>query len=249
MRQVKQSYRPRDMADKLIVALDVPSVEEAIEITKKLQGLVSFYKVGIELQFRGALDLVRRLKADGNRVFLDFKLWDIGRTVEACVSGLAEINIDFLSVHADGPTIKGAVSGRKDRSLNILGVILLSSLTDKNTTESGIADPNQFVAQRITTAFKNGCDGIVISGEYVTLARQIVNRLLVGERRTMDFVIVAPGIRPPGVDWHDQKRVLTPEAAIKSGADYLVVGRPIRYAHDMQEAAKQIIEQMERAVH
>jgi orotidine-5'-phosphate decarboxylase len=229
--------------ERLIVALDLPTADEARQLVRTLGNVVSFYKIGLELLFRGGIDLVKELKDKDKKVFLDYKFWDIERTVNAAIKGVLAASVDFVTVHADEPTLNGAVLARADSGLKILGVVLLSSLADTDVSNMGIERPDQYVSARIKNVFKCGGDGIVISGSNVKISRDIANRI-----GAENLIVVVPGIRPAGADWNDQKRVLTPGKAIEDGADYLVVGRPIRNAENVVDAACGIIKEIEGAM-
>jgi orotidine-5'-phosphate decarboxylase len=221
-----------DPRDRLIVALDVPSVNAAEAIVTRLGDTVSFYKIGYQLAFAGGLDYAPKLVQAGKRVFLDLKLHDIGNTVAAGVKSVARLGASFLTVHAFPQVMHAAVEAREN-GLRILGVTVLTSLSDADLAKAGYAATvRELALLRAEQACEIGVDGLVCSPEEVSILRDAVGNRL---------VLVCPGIRPTGADVGDQKRVATPAAAIGAGADYLVVGRPVIAASDPKAAAAAII--------
>ena len=222
------------LADRLIVALDVPSANDARALVEHLGNAVTFYKIGHELLFDGGLDLARELKRQGKRVFLDMKLLDIGNTMERGVANAAKLGVDFLTIHGhDTKSIRAAVKGRGDSALKLLAVTVLTNLDAADLAEQGIAmPPADLVLQRACLAYSAGCDGVIASGEEAAQLHAYLGR---------PFLIVTPGIRPAGSISGDQSRVVTPEAAILAGADHIVVGRPITQAADPRAAALAIL--------
>ena len=221
-----------DPRDRLIVALDVPSVDAAEAIVTRLGDTVSFYKIGYQLAFAGGLDYAPKLTAAGKRVFLDLKLHDIGNTVAAGVKSVARLGASFLTVHAFPQVMHAAVDAREN-GLRILGVTVLTSLSDADLAKAGYAATvRELALLRAEQACEIGVDGLVCSPEEVSLLRDTVGNKL---------VLVCPGIRPVGAADGDQKRVATPAAAIGAGADYLVVGRPVIAASDPKAAAAAIV--------
>lgn len=226
--------------DRLIVALDLPDVREAETAVARLGDRGRFYKIGYQLMPVGGLDLARRLSADGKKVFLDFKLHDIGATVERGARSIARLGADFLTVHAEPDVLEGAVAGRgDDRRLKILAVTVLTSLDQAALARSGIAmDVEDLVLMRAGFAAEAGADGVIASAaEARAIRRRFGDRLL----------IVTPGVRPAGAAADDQKRVATPAEAIAAGADYLVIGRPIVAAADPAAAAAAILAEIAAA--
>lgn len=217
--------------DKLIVALDLPSYDEARALVDLLGNTVSFYKIGLELLFSEGLSLARELKFEGKRVFLDLKFLDIGNTVERAVASAAELGIDFTTVHGhDTKTLKAAVAGRGNSNMKLLAVTVLTSLDQFDLEEQGIsATPAGLVIGRARMAEITGFDGVVASGQEAAAVRSETGP---------DFLIVTPGIRLPGAAAGDQTRVTTPEEAIRFGANHIVVGRPINAARDPKAAAE-----------
>ncbi|HVY58290.1 MAG TPA: orotidine-5'-phosphate decarboxylase [Xanthobacteraceae bacterium] len=226
--------------DRLIVALDVPSVEDARGIVGLLGDAVGFYKIGYQLAFAGGLGFAETLVRDGKRVFLDLKLHDIGNTVARGVESVARTGATFLTVHAYPQTMKAAVEARAGTGLRILAVTVLTSYDDSDLAAAGydVTVP-ELVAERAGQARDIGVDGLVCSGEEVAALRPLVGP---------GMTLVTPGIRPRGAETGDQKRVVTPERAIAEGADYLVVGRPIIAAGNPRAVAQSIIADIEQAV-
>ena len=221
-----------DPRDRLIVALDVPSVDAAEAIVTRLGDTVSFYKIGYQLAFAGGLDFAPKLVGAGKRVFLDLKLHDIGNTVAAGVKSVARLGASFLTVHAFPQVMHAAVDAREGR-LRILGVTVLTSLSDADLAKAGYAATvRELALLRAEQACEIGVDGLVCSPEEVSMLRDAVGNKL---------VLVCPGIRPVGAADGDQKRAATPAAAIGAGADYLVVGRPVIAASDPKAAAAAIV--------
>jgi len=221
---------------RLIVALDLPSAEEAGSLTRSLGDAVSYYKIGLQLFPVGGMDLARRLKADGKQVFLDFKLHDIPATVEKATRSITAGGADLLTVHAEPPVMRAAVAGSEGSDLGILGVTVLTSYDDAMLAEMGYAyGARDLVLRRVEQALEAGVAGVVASAHE---AAEIRDRFGEG------FLIVTPGIRPAGADIGDQKRVATPASALASGASHLVVGRPVNAAEDPAAAAKAIVEEM-----
>jgi orotidine-5'-phosphate decarboxylase len=217
------------MRERLIVALDVPTVDAARAMVARLGPRATFYKIGLELVMRGGLDLARELTRSGRRVFLDVKLLDIGNTITRATRAAADTGATFLTVHAqDGKTLRAAVAGKEGTALKILGVTLLTNLDAADVAEQGLSDdPDTIVARRAAIARDAGCEGVVSSGREAAAVRAIVGA---------HMAIVAPGVRLAGDAPGDQARVATPQSAMAAGADYLVVGRPITAAVDPEAA-------------
>lgn len=217
--------------DSLIVALDMPNVDEARTLVHSLGDSVTFYKVGLELMFAGGLDLAQELRHQGKRVFLDMKLLDIGTTVERAVSNVTELNLDFLTVHGhDLKTLRAAVNGRGKSDLKLLAVTVLTSLTAEDLKQQGSdLSPADLVVRRARLAHEAGFDGVIASGQEAARIR---------EATSPKFLIVTPGIRLTGSAMDDQERVMTPAHAITAGANHIVVGRPITQADDPKAAAE-----------
>lgn len=226
--------------DRLIVALDMPTLAEAQALVATLGDTVSFYKVGLELVFAGGLELARMLKGEGKHVFLDMKLLDIGNTVERAVANATELGVNFLTVHGhDLKTLQAAVAGRGNSSLKLLAVTVLTNLTAQDVAQHGSTlSPEELVLRRAILAREAGFDGVIASGQEAGRIREAV-----GE----GFLIVTPGIRLPGSATDDQQRITTPDNAIAAGADYIVVGRPITQADDPKTVAVTFISHIREA--
>lgn len=226
--------------DRLIVALDLSDTAAAERAVKTLGDTVTFYKIGYELGFAGGLSLAERLAGEGKKVFLDFKLHDIGNTVARGVASLAKIGATFLTVHAYPQTMRAAVDGRGDAGVKLLAVTALTSYDDADAAEAGYALAiRDLVRLRAEQARTIGLDGIVCSAAETALVRDVAGP---------SMAIVTPGIRPAGSAAGDQKRTLTPSQAIQSGVDYLVVGRPVIAAQSPKEAAESIVAEIEAAL-
>ena len=218
--------------DRLIVALDLPGIEPAEAMIARLGDSVTFYKVGYQLGYAGGLPLVRKLTDAGKKVFVDLKLHDISNTVAKGVESLKALGATFLTVHAYPQTMKAAVEARGGGALKILAVTVLTSYDDDDLQAAGyrMGVPD-LVEARALQAKALGVDGIVCSPEEAAALRKIVGH---------QMSLVTPGIRPTGTATGDQKRIMTPSRAIKAGADYLVVGRPVMEANDPKAAAEAI---------
>jgi len=227
-----------DARERLIVALDLPSVKAAENMVAKLGETVGFYKIGYQLAFAGGLALAERLAGAGKQVFLDLKLHDIGNTVAKGVESVAKIGATFLTVHAYPQTMKAAVEGKQGSKLRVLAVTVLTSYDDADLAAAGYdMSVSELAVARAAQARDTGVDGLVCSAEEVANLRCIVGAGL---------ALVTPGIRPAGSASGDQKRIMTPGKAIAAGADYLVVGRPIVEARDPKAAADAIIAEIEQ---
>ncbi|MCL3881877.1 orotidine-5'-phosphate decarboxylase [Marivita sp. GX14005] len=225
--------------DRLIVALDVPNAIAALELTEKLGDAVSFYKIGLGMLTGGGLALANELKQEHDkRIFLDMKLFDIGATVEAAVRGLAQFDLDFLTVHGDPHVVRAAKEGAAGSDLKILAVTILTSLERSDLDDSLIRDGavSDLVAERAGRAFDAGADGVISSPNEAAVIR--------GLPGANGRLIVTPGVRPAGAALGDQKRVATPASAVESGVDHIVVGRPVWQASDPRGAAQAITEEM-----
>jgi orotidine-5'-phosphate decarboxylase len=218
--------------DRLIVALDLPSVGAAEAMIARLGESVTFYKIGYQLAYAGGLPLVRQLANAGKKVFIDLKLHDIGNTVARGVESIAKSGAAFLTVHAYPQTMKAAVEGRAGSGLKILGVTVLTSYDDGDLHAAGYRlGVSDLVEARAQQAQVLGVDGLVCSPEEAASLHKIVGH---------QMVLVTPGIRPAGATTGDQKRIMTPARAISAGADYLVVGRPVIEAADPKATADAI---------
>ena len=222
-----------DPRDRLIVALDLSTVAAADAMVTRLGDAVSFYKIGYQLAFAGGLSFAEQLARSGKQVFLDLKLHDIGNTVARGVESVARLGATFLTVHAYPQTMKAAADARGASNLRLLAVTVLTSYDDADLAAAGYDfTVAELVAERAAQARDMGIDGLVGSAEEAANLRK-----LVGHQMTL----VTPGIRPAGAASGDQKRIMTPTAAIAAGADYLVVGRPIVDAADPKAAAQAIV--------
>jgi orotidine-5'-phosphate decarboxylase len=228
-----------DPRDRLIVALDLPSVQAAEAMIDRLGDAVSFYKIGYQLAFAGGLPLAETLVRGGKQVFADLKLHDIGNTVARGVESVAKLGATFLTVHAYPQTMHAAVDARAGSTLKILAVTVLTSYDDADLAAAGYDfTVRELVEERASQAHDVGVDGLVCSAEEAAVVRPIV-----GAR----MALVTPGIRPAGSASGDQKRVMTPARAIAAGADYLVVGRPVVAAADPKAAAQAIVAEIAQA--
>ena len=218
--------------ERLIVALDVSSIEAAEAMVKRLGDTVTFYKIGYQLAYAGGLPYARTLIDAGKQVFLDLKLHDIGNTVAEGVKSVSRLGASFLTVHAYPQTMKAAAQAREG-GLQILAVTVLTSYDDRDLAAAGYgAGVRATAAERAKNALEIGIDGLICSPEEAANLRTIVGS---------DMLLVTPGIRPAGAAMGDQKRVATPAAAIAAGADYLVIGRPVIAADNPKAAAEAII--------
>lgn len=229
--------------ERLIFALDVAGADQARALVDELGDAVVFYKVGLELAMApGYFELIDWLKARGKKVFVDVKLFDVPATVAAAVARLNARGVDFITVHGNQQIMQAAANARTGDT-RILAVTALTSLDQGDLDDLGFAcDIESLVCSRARRALEAGCDGVVSSGmEVASLRAHAPDKL----------ITVTPGIRPVHNDEappDDQKRVMTPTAAIAAGADYLVIGRPIREAADPRAAAKAIQSEITVAV-
>jgi orotidine-5'-phosphate decarboxylase len=228
-----------DARERLIVALDLPSVAAAEAMTKQLGESVRFYKVGYQLAFAGGLAFAARLIASGKKVFLDLKLHDIGNTVTKGVESVAQMGATFLTVHAYPQTMTAAVEGKGSSRLRILAVTVLTSYDDADLAAAGYEmSVQELAAARAAQARDIGVDGLVCSAEEVASLRDIAGP---------GMVLVTPGIRPAESATGDQKRIMTPARAVEAGANYLVVGRPVLEAREPKTVADAIVREIEQA--
>jgi orotidine-5'-phosphate decarboxylase len=228
--------------DRLIVALDVPNALQGLALTEQLGDAVSFYKIGLGMLTGGGLALANELKQEhGKRIFLDMKLFDIGNTVENAVRGLAQFDLDFLTVHGDPHVVRAAKEGASGKDLKILAVTILTSL-NRDDLDAGLikaGDVQDLVIERAAKAFEAGADGVIASPQEAALIRALP--------QSKGRLIVTPGVRPAGAELGDQKRVATPANAVSDGADHIVVGRPIYRAEDPRAAAQAILAELNSA--
>ncbi|MBZ9702184.1 MULTISPECIES: orotidine-5'-phosphate decarboxylase [unclassified Mesorhizobium] len=227
------------MRERLIVGLDVPSLKEAEKAVRELDGVVSFYKIGYQLAFAGGLDFARELASAGKKIFLDMKLLDIDNTVAKGVENIVKMGMTMLTLHAYPKTMRAAVEAARGSELCLLAVTVLTSMDEQDVIDAGYEyDPHTLVLRRAEQALHAGMGGIVCSAAETEAVRRIVGP---------DMAVVTPGIRPAGSDHGDQKRVMTPADAIRSGSSHLVVGRPIVAAADRRAAAEAILDEMRSA--
>jgi len=226
-----------DIRDRLIIGLDIPSVEEARALVQRIGDAGTFYKIGYQLAYAGGFEFARELIGQGKKVFLDLKLHDIGNTVEEGVRSVARLGATFLTVHAYPQTMRAAMAGKAGSDLKILAVTVLTSYDDSDLVEAGYAPipAAELVARRAEQARDSGIDGIVCAATEAQAVRGIVGR---------NRLIVTPGIRPAGAEAGDQKRIVTPAEGIRLGANHLVVARPIVKAADPQAAAEAIVREI-----
>jgi orotidine-5'-phosphate decarboxylase len=223
---------------RLILPLDLPTRAEAEAMVATLGDAMSFYKIGLQLLATEGMALARDLKAEGKSLFLDWKLHDIGATLEKATAAIvATGTCDLLTVHAEPQVMAAAVKGRGgDKGARILGVTVLTSLTEDDLKDLGYGlGVAALVERRIRQALDAGIDGIVASPHEAALARAIAGP---------DFLVVTPGVRPAWSGKDDQARASEPAQALANGASHLVCGRPITAAADPKAAALRIVEEM-----
>ncbi|KZY01232.1 MULTISPECIES: orotidine-5'-phosphate decarboxylase [unclassified Sulfitobacter] len=225
--------------NRLIVALDVSHAVAGLELAQRLGDSVGFYKIGLGMLTGGGLALANELKSEhGKRIFLDMKLFDIGATVEAAVRGLAQFDLDFLTVHGDPHVVRAAKEGAAGSELKILAVTILTSL-DRSDLDAALLRPGDIadlVTERAGRAFDAGADGVIASPNEAAAIRALPE--------SRGKLIVTPGVRPAGASLGDQKRVATPAQALGNGADHIVVGRPIVQAEDPAAAAQAVLSEI-----
>ena len=235
--------------DKLIVALDVDSSEAALALFEDLRDTVGMFKVGMQLFTAAGPDLVRRIVSRGGRVFLDLKYHDIPNTVALAAVEVTRLGVSIFNIHASGGremmkwTADAVAETAARESLTapkVLGVTLLTSIDQETLGQLGIDDPPRPVVSRLAVlANESGLDGVVASAQEIEIIRAAVPR--------KDFLIVTPGIRSASDETHDQRRMMTAAEAIRAGADFIVVGRPILAAEDPIAAAQHIVTEIEAA--
>ncbi|PYN93948.1 MAG: orotidine-5'-phosphate decarboxylase [Candidatus Rokuibacteriota bacterium] len=234
-------------AERLIVALDLPhhdpdgmiTVADARELVRLLGDTTTFLKIGWPLYMAGGHVLIKEFKDQGRRVFLDLKFGDIPETVRRLIQVAVRDGVDFLTLNTTFDAVRAAVEAAKGSPLNLLTVTVLTSADDRDLAELGARRSVADIAlERARRAHEVGCQGIVSSGREARAIRDATGP---------DFLIVTPGIRPAGTSAEDHKRATTPGDAVRDGADYLVVGRPITRAPDPRAAALRLVEEMQRA--
>ncbi|MEL7430417.1 MAG: orotidine-5'-phosphate decarboxylase [Pseudomonadota bacterium] len=228
-----------DARDRLIVPLDVPTLKDAAEMVERLGDSVSFYKIGHQLAFAGGLAFASELLSGGKQVFLDMKLLDIDNTITKGVENIVKMGVHMTTLHAYPKAMAAAVEAARGSDLCLLGVTVLTSMDDADLADAGYRDNAEtLVIKRAKQASDLGMGGVVASALEAAQIRKIARP---------DLAIVTPGIRPADADLGDQKRVMTPAAAIHAGATHLVVGRPITAAPDPKAAASAIVEEIRLA--
>ena len=232
--------KPRTPRERVIVALDTPDISKARRLVGQIGDSALFYKIGMELAYGGGLPLVSELARAGKQVFLDLKLHDIPNTVEGATAQAAKLGARFLTVHAYPQTMRAAVAGARGSGMQILAVTVLTSYDDADLFDAcyrfGVTET---VRRRAEQALELGVDGLVASAAEAAMARETAGEAM---------LLVTPGIRPAGASSGDQKRIATPAQAIRNGADYLVVGRPVTEAPDPRAAAEAIVAEVEQAL-
>lgn len=236
-------FAPNTALDRLMLPVDVPTLKEAETLVRRTEGKVGIYKIGMELQFAGGLEFARDLAADGKKIFLDVKLHDIDNTITKAVRNVAKMGVAFMTLHGYPKTMRAAVRGLMEEGnpeLCLLGVTVLTSMDEEDLVAAGYRGPLADVVEaRTRDAREAGMGGIVCAATEASNMRSILGD---------DLVIVTPGIRPAGSAAGDQRRVMTPEDAIRAGSDYLVVGRPISQAGDPGSAADAVVAEIEAAL-
>ena len=225
--------------ERLIVALEVPNVRDGLALAEKLGDSVGFYKIGLGMLTGGGLALANELKADhGKKIFMDMKFFDIGATVEAAVRGMAQFDLDLLTVHGDPHVVNAARQGAAGSNMKIMAVTILTSLDRDDLDASMIKDGaiTDLVLERAGRALEAGADGVIASPQEAALIRALPE--------AEGKLIVTPGVRPVGAALGDQKRVATPAQAIADGVDHIVVGRPVWQSDDPRAAALAINAEM-----
>ena len=231
MKSDRVTIKPRD---RLILALDFPTQAEALSLVKNLAGCVSFYKIGLQLYIAAGPDVVRAVAETGAKIFLDLKLHDIPNTVAKAVAAAGELGVQMLTVHLSGGSVMlNAAVAAKSPSLSLVGVTILTSATQETLRETGVPSPIQDQVLRLADLGKvAGLDGLITSPQEVRALR---------ERLGNEIKLVTPGVRPTWAEANDQQRFTTPSEALKAGADYLVIGRPITAAPNPSEAVERLL--------
>lgn len=224
---------------RVIVALDEPDVDSARRLIATLGDSVSFYKIGLTLLAQGGLALCEELSAAGKSVFQDWKLHDIGAQVEGAAKAVSNGACDLLTVHAEPQVMKAAIAGRVRENCKIIGVTVMTSLTQDDLDAMGYGmQLSDLILRRVDQAVECGMDGVVASPLEAEMIRA---------RVPAEFLIVTPGVRPVGADINDQQRIATPQDAILNGASHVVVGRPITRAADPVAATQSILAALHNA--
>ena len=225
--------------DQLIVALDVPELDQARQLVESLGEAVSFYKIGMELVYGHGFGFIKELTGAGKKVFLDLKLHDIPNTVQKATEQVAHLGVTFLTVHAYPQTMRAAKAGSRDSNMQILGVTVMTSYDDQDLRDAGYDKSVQEVVRlRAEAARDIGIGGLILSPEEVGAMRAHIGK---------DLLLITPGIRPANSNSNDQKRFMTPRDAILAGANHLVVGRPVTKANNPKASALSIIQEIHSA--
>lgn len=230
-----------DAHERLIIALDLPTVEDAQRLVQDLDGVVKFFKIGLILQLApGVQGFIESLISANKKVFLDYKYYDIPPTLKRAVARAAKLGVSFITVHGSSRLIRGAVEGKGDSGIKVFTVTVLTSMDVADIAEMGYKNHNvqELVVFRARKALEAGCDGVIASGQEAKLIKEISQG---------NLLVVTPGIRPDGYPEDDQKRRTTPSQAILSGADYLVLGRPITDEANPRKASEKVLEEMQSA--
>jgi orotidine-5'-phosphate decarboxylase len=233
-----------DLRSRLIVAVDVPDRQTALRAVDRLSGHVGYFKIGLELFTREGPQLVEEIKDRGEKIFLDLKLHDIPNTVKGAVRSACRLGVHMLTIHASGGSNMLTAAGQEAQSFSspplLLAVTALTSLSEEEMQKLGVTGSiEQWVERLADLAHSSGIRGIVASSKELPLLR----------RKFRDALqLVIPGIRPAGAAVQDQSRTATPGEAIRAGANYIVVGRPILQASDPAKAADLIVEEMNQAL-
>ena len=233
---------PDHIKDKLIVAIDTPTMEDARALVQALKGSVGTFKIGLGLVPIGGIELARELIAEGEKVFLDMKLFDIHQTVLEATARIAELGVHILTLQGDPHVVRAAVAGRAEGAnndtLKLFGVTVLTSLDQTDIDEIGFREPVANLTLRRAQAIASaGADGVIASGKEARSIKQATDGKL---------KIITPGIRSAGVGAQDQKRVMTPRDALEAGADHLVIGRQITQSPSPRAAAVALLEEISR---
>lgn len=223
--------------ERLIIALDVPSSEEALDIVRELESEITTFKIGLQLYTAGGPQVVRAVSARGAKVFLDLKLHDIPNTVASAVAAAAELGVAMLTLHlSGGRRMLEAAAAKAPNDMLLLGVTVLTSSDDATLRETGVESTVEEQALRLAAiAVASGIRGLIASPHEVATLRRCVGR---------ETKIITPGVRPAWAEADDQKRFTTPAEALRSGADYLVIGRPVTAQRDRRAAVQRIISEI-----
>ena len=230
-----------DAHDRLIIALDLPGIEEARGMIRDLEGVVDFFKIGLTLQLAsGVEDLILSLIGQGKRVFLDYKYYDVPETLRKAVSRAAKLGVSFLTIHGPSELIRSAVESKAQSKLKLFTVTVLTSMDANDIAEMGYTNHSveELVLFRARKALEAGCDGVIASGHEAKMIKELSGNHL---------LVVTPGIRPADYPEDDQKRRTTAMSAISAGADYLVIGRPITNAPNPRGEAERFLQEMQSA--